>query len=385
MILRAAVEAGAPADIIGWLDSPTVEMADQLIHHPQVDLILATGGPGRVKASYSSGKPAIGVGAGNTPVVVDETADINRMVASVLMSKTFDNGMICASEQSVIVVDAVYDEVRARFAAAGGYLLPEPQRQAVRNIIMKQGRINADIVGQSALKIAEMAGIEVPADTKVLISEVSGIGDDEPFSGEKLSPLLGMYRAQHFDDAINKAVALAAFGGAGHTSCLYTDQDNQQARIARFGARLKTSRILINTPASQGGIGDLYNFKLPPSMTLGCGSWGGNSVSENIGPKHLLNRKTVAKRAEKHAVAQAAAGHLLPPRRLVRRAERGSSAGQSQTRVYRHRAVSVQPGVRQTGAGDPACARGGNRGVRRGGRGADPDDGQRRRPAHAAV
>ncbi|CAI0988185.1 Aldehyde-alcohol dehydrogenase [Serratia rubidaea] len=298
VILRAAVEAGAPADIIGWLDSPTVEMADQLIHHPQVDLILATGGPGRVKASYSSGKPAIGVGAGNTPVVVDETADINRMVASVLMSKTFDNGMICASEQSVIVVDAVYDEVRARFAAAGGYLLPEPQRQAVRNIIMKQGRINADIVGQSALKIAEMAGIEVPADTKVLISEVSGIGDDEPFSGEKLSPLLGMYRAQHFDDAINKAVALAAFGGAGHTSCLYTDQDNQQARIARFGARLKTSRILINTPASQGGIGDLYNFKLPPSMTLGCGSWGGNSVSENIGPKHLLNRKTVAKRAE---------------------------------------------------------------------------------------
>lgn len=298
IVLNAAVAAGAPPDIIAWLDNPTVELADQLIRHPDVDLILATGGPGRVKASYSSGKPAIGVGAGNTPVVVDETADVKRMVASILMSKTFDNGMICASEQSVIIVDAIYDAARERFSANGGYLLPTSQLQAVRNVILQQGRINADIVGQSALKIAEMAGITVPDGTKVLIGEVTAIDDSEPFAYEKLSPLLGMYRARDFEDAVNQASALAAFGGAGHTSCLYTDQDNQKDRVSYFGKRLKTSRILINSPASQGGIGDLYNFKLPPSMTLGCGSWGGNSVSENIGPKHLLNRKTVAKRAE---------------------------------------------------------------------------------------
>ncbi|CCP07387.1 acetaldehyde dehydrogenase / alcohol dehydrogenase [Erwinia amylovora MR1] len=298
IVLQAAVAAGAPADIIGWIDSPSVELSNQLMHHPDVNLILATGGPGMVKAAYSSGKPAIGVGAGNTPVVIDEYADIKRAVASVLMSKTFDNGVICASEQSVIVVDAVYDAVRERFASHGGYLLKGPELQAVQEIILKNGALNAAIVGQPATKIADMAGIRVPDNTKILIGEVRRVDEAEPFAHEKLSPTLAMYRAKDFSQALALAEKLVAMGGIGHTSCLYTDQDNQHQRVQTFGIRMKTARILINTPASQGGIGDLYNFKLAPSLTLGCGSWGGNSISENVGPAHLINRKIVAKRAE---------------------------------------------------------------------------------------
>lgn len=298
IVLQAAIAAGAPADIIGWIDEPSVELSNALMHHPDINLILATGGPGMVKAAYSSGKPAIGVGAGNTPVVIDETADIKRAVASILMSKTFDNGVICASEQSVIVVDEVYDAVRERFATHGGFLLQGKALSAVQQVILQNGALNAAIVGQPATKIAAMAGVDVPADTKILIGEVSAVDESEPFAHEKLSPTLAMYRARDFDDALSKAEKLVAMGGIGHTSCLYTDQDNQSQRIAAFGARMKTARILVNTPASQGGIGDLYNFKLAPSLTLGCGSWGGNSISENVGPKHLINKKTVAKRAE---------------------------------------------------------------------------------------
>ncbi|AYH48111.1 MULTISPECIES: bifunctional acetaldehyde-CoA/alcohol dehydrogenase [Dickeya] len=298
IVLQAAIAAGAPQDIIGWIDEPSVELSNQLMHHPDINLILATGGPGMVKAAYSSGKPAIGVGAGNTPVVIDETADIKRAVASILMSKTFDNGVICASEQSVIVVDEIYDAVRERFSTHGGYLLQGKELSAVQGILLKNGALNAAIVGQPAIKIAEMAGITVPASTKVLIGEVTNADESEPFAHEKLSPTLAMYRAKDFEDAVDKAEKLVAMGGIGHTSCLYTDQDNQARRVNYFGDKMKTARILINTPASQGGIGDLYNFKLAPSLTLGCGSWGGNSISENVGPKHLINRKTVAKRAE---------------------------------------------------------------------------------------
>lgn len=298
IVLQAAISAGAPKDIIGWIDSPSVELSSHLMHHPDINLILATGGPGMVKAAYSSGKPAIGVGAGNTPVVIDETADIKRAVASILMSKTFDNGVICASEQSVIVVDSVYESVRKRFATHGGYLLKGKELKAVQDIILKNGALNAAIVGQPATRIAEMAGISVPENTRILIGEVSIIDDTEPFAHEKLSPTLAMYRATDFEDAVDKAEKLVSMGGIGHTSCLYTDQDNQRERLALFGEKMKTARILINTPASQGGIGDLYNFKLAPSLTLGCGSWGGNSISENVGPKHLINKKTVARRAE---------------------------------------------------------------------------------------
>ncbi|MFP1791901.1 bifunctional acetaldehyde-CoA/alcohol dehydrogenase [Lonsdalea quercina] len=298
IVLQAAIAAGAPKDIIGWIDAPSVELSNQLMHHPDINLILATGGPGMVKAAYSSGKPAIGVGAGNTPVVIDETADIKRAVASILMSKTFDNGVICASEQSVVVVDEVYDAVRERFATHGGYLLHGQELTAVQGVLLKNGALNAAIVGQTAADIAKLAGISVPTNTKVLIGEVSKIDESEPFAHEKLSPTLAMYRAKDFDDAVVKAEQLVAMGGIGHTSCLYTDQDNQKVRVNTFGDKMKTARILINTPASQGGIGDLYNFKLAPSLTLGCGSWGGNSISENVGPKHLINRKMVAKRAE---------------------------------------------------------------------------------------
>ncbi|MHA0972570.1 bifunctional acetaldehyde-CoA/alcohol dehydrogenase [Enterobacter ludwigii] len=298
IVLQAAIAAGAPKDLIGWIDQPSVELSNALMHHPDINLILATGGPGMVKAAYSSGKPAIGVGAGNTPVVIDETADIKRAVASVLMSKTFDNGVICASEQSVVVVDSVYDAVRERFASHGGYMLQGKELKAVQDIILKNGALNAAIVGQPAYKIAELAGFTVPATTKILIGEVKVVDESEPFAHEKLSPTLAMYRAKDFEDAVVKAEKLVAMGGIGHTSCLYTDQDNQPERVAHFGQMMKTARILINTPASQGGIGDLYNFKLAPSLTLGCGSWGGNSISENVGPKHLINKKTVAKRAE---------------------------------------------------------------------------------------
>ena len=282
IVLQAAIAAGAPKDLIGWIDQPSVELSNALMHHPDINLILATGGPGMVKAAYSSGKPAIGVGAGNTPVVIDETADIKRAVASVLMSKTFDNGVICASEQSVVVVDSVYDAVRERFASHGGYMLQGKELKAVQDVILKNGALNAAIVGQPAYKIAELAGFSVPETTKILIGEVKVVDESEPFAHEKLSPTLAMYRAKDFEDAVDKAEKLVAMGGIGHTSCLYTDQDNQPERVAYFGQMMKTARILINTPASQGGIGDLYNFKLAPSLTLGCGSWGGNSISENM-------------------------------------------------------------------------------------------------------
>ena len=298
LVLDAAIEAGAPKDIIGWIDTPSVALSNHLMTHDKINLILATGGPGMVKAAYSSGKPAIGVGAGNTPIVIDETADIKRAVSSILMSKTFDNGVVCASEQAVVVVDEVYDQVRERFATHGGYLLSAFETQAMQDVILKNGNLNADIVGQSAATIAAMADIEVPSWTKVLVGEVTEVTEAEAFAHEKLSPLLAMYRASDFADAVDKAEALVALGGIGHTSGLYTDQDTQQDRVRDFGFRMKTARILINTPASQGGIGDLYNFKLAPSLTLGCGSWGGNSISENVGPSHLINKKTVAKRAE---------------------------------------------------------------------------------------
>jgi acetaldehyde dehydrogenase/alcohol dehydrogenase len=298
LVLAAAVAAGAPPDLIGWIDEPTVELSQHLMHHPDLALILATGGPGMVHAAYSSGKPAIGVGAGNTPVVIDETADLKRAVASILMSKTFDHGVVCASEQAVIVVDSVYEAVRERFASHRGHLLDPEQCQAVRAVLLVEGVLNPAIVGQPAVKIAAMAGIQVPATTQVLIGEVTSVGPEEAFAHEKLSPTLALYRARDFEEAVTLAEALVALGGIGHTSVLYTDQDGQKARVALFGQRMKTARILINTPSSHGGIGDLYNFKLAPSLTLGCGSWGGNSISENVGPKHLLNLKTVAKRAE---------------------------------------------------------------------------------------
>ncbi|GIU26198.1 bifunctional acetaldehyde-CoA/alcohol dehydrogenase [Shewanella schlegeliana] len=298
LVLEAAVAAGAPKDIIGWIDEPSVALSNQLMTHQDINLILATGGPGMVKAAYSSGKPAIGVGAGNTPIVIDETADIKRAVSSILMSKTFDNGVVCASEQAVVIVDAVYDAVKERFISHGGYVLNQDETAAMQSVILKNGGLNADIVGQSAASIAKMAGIDVHPTTKVLIGEVSDIDTAEAFAHEKLSPLLAMYRANDFEDAVDKAEALVALGGIGHTSGLYTDQDTQTERVKAFGFRMKTARILINTPASQGGIGDLYNFKLAPSLTLGCGSWGGNSISENVGPSHLINKKMVAKRAE---------------------------------------------------------------------------------------
>ncbi|GIU06301.1 aldehyde-alcohol dehydrogenase [Shewanella sp. c952] len=298
IVLEAAVAAGAPKDIIGWIDEPSVALSNQLMTHADINLILATGGPGMVKAAYSSGKPAIGVGAGNTPIVIDETADIKRAVSSILMSKTFDNGVVCASEQAVVIVDEIYDVVKERFASHGGYVLNAAETAAMQDVILKNGGLNADIVGQSAATIAKMAGIEVHHSTKVLIGEVSNIDQAEAFAHEKLSPLLAMYRANDFEDAMDKAEALVTLGGIGHTSGLYTDQDTQVDRVKAFGFRMKTARILINTPASQGGIGDLYNFKLAPSLTLGCGSWGGNSISENVGPSHLINKKMVAKRAE---------------------------------------------------------------------------------------
>jgi len=298
LVLDAAVAAGAPADIIGWIDEPSVELSNALMRHPEVNLILATGGPAMVKAAYSSGKPAIGVGAGNAPVVIDEHADIKRAVASILMSKTFDNGMICASEQAVVAVSSVYDAVRERFASRGGYIVSPEELVRLRQTVFPNGHLSPDIVGQSATKIAARAGISVPATTKVLIGEVETIGEEEPFAYEKLSPTLALYRRADFAAALDAASELVALGGIGHTSVLYTDQDRHPERVMAFGERMKTARILINTPSSHGGIGDLYNFSLSPSLTLGCGSWGGNSISDNVGPKHLINKKTVAKRAE---------------------------------------------------------------------------------------
>ena len=297
IVLEAAVAAGAPEGLIACIEEPTVEMSNYVMRHPDISLILATGGPGMVKAAYSSGKPALGVGAGNTPAVIDETAEIRMAVSSILMSKTFDNGVICASEQSVVVVDAVYDAVKAEFKARGAHLLTPDEKDKVGATILKDGRLNADIVGQPAAKIAAMAGVKVPDDVKVLIGEAEVIGRDEPFAYEKRSPVLALYRAKDFADAVVKAAALVEFGGIGHTSALYTDMRNSD-RAKTFGAAMKTGRVLVNMPSSQGAIGDIYNFKLEPSLTLGCGSWGGNSISENVGVKHLMNIKNIAERRE---------------------------------------------------------------------------------------
>ena len=296
IVLNAAVEAGAPEGIIGWIDNPTMPLSSALMHHKDINLILATGGPGMVKAAYSSGKPAIGVGAGNTPVVIDATANIKMAVSSVIMSKTFDNGMICASEQSVIVEDPVYDAVKEEFINRGCYFVTGKDRKKLAETIVVNGKLNSGIVGQSAEKIAEMAGIKVPAGTKILIAEAKEVNDDEPFAREKLSPVLGFYRAKDFKSAADLAKDLILYGGAGHTSVLYTDEANED-HIDYF-KDMPTARTLINMPSSQGAIGDVYNFKLAPSLTLGCGSWGGNSVSENIGVKHLMNVKSVAERRE---------------------------------------------------------------------------------------
>ena len=297
IILDAAVAAGAPADIIGWIDEPTVELSSALMQHPGVNLILATGGPGMVKAAYSSGKPAIGVGAGNTPAVIDETSHLKMAVNSILLSKSFDNGMICASEQSVIIVKDVYEAAKKEFTLRGAYILNEVERKKVAGTIMKNGKLNAAIVGQKAADIAAMAGLTVPAETKILIGEIDAVSAAEPFAHEKLSPVLAMFKARDFDDACRIAREEIELEGMGHTAVLYTADTNHD-RIGAFGDMMHTGRVLVNMPASQGAIGDIYNFRLEPSLTLGCGSWGGNAISENVGVKHLVNVKTVARRRE---------------------------------------------------------------------------------------
>ena len=296
VVLEAAVAAGAPESIIGWIDAPSREMTRLLMK--EADIILATGGPSMVNAAYSSGTPALGVGAGNTPAIIDDTADILLAVNSIIHSKTFDNGMICASEQSVIVLDKVYDEVRREFASRGCYFLKEEELDPVRKTILINGSLNASIVGQSAAKIASLAGVTVPEGTKILIGEVESVELSEEFAHEKLSPVLAMYRASDIQDAFRKAETLIADGGRGHTSAIYLNTATEQAKLAEFQARMKTCRIVVNSPSSHGGLGDLYNFAMTPSLTLGCGSWGGNSVSENVGVKHLLNIKTVVERRE---------------------------------------------------------------------------------------
>ena len=295
IVLDAAVKAGAPENIIGWIDVPSLDLTQEVMKNS--DTILATGGPGMVHAAYSSGKPALGVGAGNTPVIIDDTADIKMAVSSIIHSKTFDNGMICASEQSVTVLEPIYKEVRKEFEYRGCYFLKKDELDKVRKTIIINGALNAKIVGQSAHTIAKLAGVEVPEDTKILIGEVESVDISEEFAHEKLSPVLAMYKAKTFDEAIAKAERLVADGGYGHTSSLYINV-NEKEKMAKHAAAMKTCRILVNTPSSHGGIGDLYNFKLAPSLTLGCGSWGGNSVSENVGVKHLLNIKTVAESRE---------------------------------------------------------------------------------------
>jgi len=295
IVYEAAIAAGAPEGIIGWIDEPSLELTNEVMKNS--DIILATGGPGMVKSAYSSGKPAIGVGAGNTPAIIDETADIKQAVSSIILSKTFDNGMICASEQSVTVLDSIYDKVKEEFVYRGCYMLNPEETEKVRKTMIINGSLNAKIVGQSAYTIAKLAGFEVPKDTKILIGEVESVDISEEFAHEKLSPVLAMYRAKTFDEAIEKAERLISDGGFGHTASLFIDPKEKE-KIGKYQEAMKTCRILINTPASQGGIGDLYNFRLAPSLTLGCGSWGGNSVSDNVGVKHLLNIKTVAERRE---------------------------------------------------------------------------------------
>ena len=295
IVLEAAVKAGAPEGIIGWIDEPSLELTNEVMGN--ADIILATGGPGMVKAAYSSGKPALGVGAGNTPVIIDDSADIKMAVNSIIHSKTFDNGMICASEQSVTVMENVYEAVKEEFALRGCYFLKGEELDKVRKTIIIHGSLNAKIVGQSAYRIAQLAGVEVPEETKILIGEVESVDISEEFAHEKLSPVLAMYKATTFDEALEKAAQLVADGGYGHTSSIYA-HPSQTEKFAKHAAAMKTCRILVNTPAAHGGIGDIYNFKLAPSLTLGCGSWGGNSVSENVGVKHLINIKTVAERRE---------------------------------------------------------------------------------------
>ncbi len=296
IVLDAAVEAGAPEDIIGWIDEPTVPLSGMIMR--EADMILATGGPGMVKAAYSSGKPALGVGAGNTPAIIDSSADIKLAASSILHSKTFDNGMICASEQSTIVLKDVYEEFKKELKLRGAYFLTPEETEKVRKTIIINGALNAKIVGQSACRIAELAGVTAPAGSKVLIGEVESVELSEEFAHEKLSPVLAMYKAEDFEDAVRKADKLIKDGGLGHTSSLYINVETGAEKIEYFRSIMKTCRIVINTPSSQGGIGDLYNFKFAPSLTLGCGSWGGNSVSENVGVKHLVNIKTVAERKE---------------------------------------------------------------------------------------
>ena len=296
IILDAAVKAGAPEGIIDWIDAPSLDLTNMVMK--EADTILATGGPGMVKAAYSSGKPAIGVGAGNVPAIIDDSADILLAVNSIIHSKTFDNGMICASEQSVIILNSIYDKVKQEFIDRGCYVLNSEETEKVRKTIIINGALNSKIVGQKAHKIAELAGVEVPENTKILIGEVESVDLSEEFAHEKLSPVLAMYRANSFDEAVEKAEQLIEDGGLGHTASLYVNTHTGTEKIEKFSHKMKTARILINTPSSQGGIGDLYNFKLTPSLTLGCGSWGGNSVSENVGVKHLLNIKTIAERRE---------------------------------------------------------------------------------------
>ena len=296
IVLEAAIKAGAPKDIIAWIDVPSLELTNMLMQ--SADIILATGGPGMVKSAYSSGKPALGVGPGNTPAVIDESADILLAVNSIIHSKTFDNGMICASEQSVIVLDSIYDKVRDEFLRRNCYILNPEETEKVRKTIIINGALNAKIVGQKATRIAELAGINVPENTKILIGEIESVEMSEEFAREKLSPVLAMYRAKNFVDAVDKAYRLIEDGGLGHTSSIYINTLTEQEKLQTFYSTMKTYRVLVNTPASQGGIGDIYNFKLTPSLTLGCGTWGGNSVSENVGVKHLINVKTVAERRE---------------------------------------------------------------------------------------
>ena len=300
LVLEAAVKAGAPEDIIGWIDVPSIDLSSQLMKHPSIDCILATGGPGMVKAAYSSGNPALGVGPGNTSVVIDETADIKMAVSSILMSKTFDNGMICASEQAVIIVDSIYEEVKKEFEYRGAYLVSKAEQQKMIDLPFidpKRGTAHPDIVGQTAHTIAKLSGFDVPENAKVLLAERPCVDWEDPFSREKLSPILSMYRAKNYEEATDMAYEMVSKGGAGHTSVLYTDARTQE-RINHFSEKMPACRVLINSPSSQGGIGDLYNFKLEPSLTLGCGSWGKNAVSGNVGVENLLNYKTVAERRE---------------------------------------------------------------------------------------
>ncbi len=329
IVLEAAVRAGAPAGLFAWITEPSLELTNAAMR--EADLILATGGPGMVKAAYASGKPALGVGAGNTPAIFDETAELEGAVSSVIHSKVFDNGMICASEQAVIIADSIYDKAREEFMRRGGYFLNEEEIDRVRRLMIINGALNAAVVGQTAATIAKLAGFNVPPETKLLIGEVESVLPSEAFAHEKLSPVLAMYRAPSFEDALDKADRLIRDGGYGHTAALYIDPQRADDRLARFEARMKACRLLINTPAAQGGVGDLYNFRLAPSLTLGCGSWGGNSVSENVGVMHLLNIKTVAARRNnmlwfrtppKVYMKQGCLRHALSELREVMRAER---------------------------------------------------------------